>query len=116
MSGEVAVSRLNHTGSKYDNDLLGNVYSTQIKYVYFVDGTTYFNKKISWHRVDSSSYSSHSKTVKRYPKDKKVNVFYNPKNPQTAVLEPGLTSETIFWILFCVLLVTFVLFIMTKYY
>jgi hypothetical protein len=116
MSGEVGSSNLNQTENKYDNDLIGRIYSTQIKYVYFVDGPTYFNKKICWHRFDSSSYSSHSKTVKRYPKDKRVTVFYSPNNPQIAVLEPGLTSETIFWILFCALSVSFVLFIIVKSY
>jgi hypothetical protein len=107
MSGVVGGSKLNNMEVGSDRDR-GYVFTTLIKYTYFVNGKTYSSTKIKWHRVDSSNYNAHSKTVKRYPIGKKVKVFYNPTKPQLAVLEPGVSLESFFWVLFCVVSVSFI--------
>ena len=46
--------------------------------------------KRRWHEVQSSFHRYHDSIARRYPLGKSVIVFYNPKTPQVAVLEPGI--------------------------
>jgi len=64
-------------------------YTLDISYKYVVNGKTYSSKKRRWHEVQSSFHRYHDTIARKYPLGKSVTVFYNPKNPKVAVLEPG---------------------------
>lgn len=65
-------------------------FTLDITYKYVVNGKTYSSKKRRWHEVQSSFHRYHDSIARKYPLGKSVTVFYNPKNPNIAVLEPGL--------------------------
>lgn len=60
-----------------------------VKYQYEVDGSTYEGDRI----IFGSSAELLSSTLDRYPVGATVNVFYNPDNPESAVLQTGSTSS-----------------------
>ena len=66
------------------------MYSADIEYVYEVNSNEYLSKKIKLtdHRSNNKNY--HQKLLEKYELGKEVMVFYNPKKPSIAVLEPGL--------------------------
>ncbi|MCF6366555.1 MAG: DUF3592 domain-containing protein [Bacteroidales bacterium] len=58
-------------------------YLERIYYEYTVNGKSYISNKVSF------SYQNPDATVKRYPKGKKVTVYYSPDDPGFAVLIKG---------------------------
>ena len=77
-------NRFNNQGAK------SIMYSADIEYVYEVNSNEYLSKKIKLtdHRSNNKNY--HQKLLEKYELGKEVMVFYNPKKPSIAVLEPGL--------------------------
>ncbi len=69
-------------------------YFANILYEYEIKGEKYTGKKISYGDYGSSDYDSVKTIVANYPRDKKVDVFYNTINPKEAVLEPGAPLST----------------------
>jgi hypothetical protein len=61
-------------------------YSADVAYQYIVDGTTYRGTTISYAK---GFFDNASTTVNRYPQGSAVDVHYHPKDPATAVLDPG---------------------------
>lgn len=73
--------------SKSDNTTM---YAADIVYSYTVDDEHYSSSRISVMGGGStSSQSSAKKTIKKYARDKKVEVYYDPEFPSISVLEPG---------------------------
>jgi len=66
-------------------------YYTRILYRYTVNNTDYESGKVGFHDAMSTDRKYVKGIVERYPKGKEVTVFYHPKKPGLAVLEPGLT-------------------------
>jgi len=67
------------------------VYSADINYGYKVDSREYVSGKISF--ADYSGPRAHAvQTVEKYPRGKRVQVFYSPGDPSVSVLEPGKTG------------------------
>lgn len=58
----------------------------RIKYEYEIKGKLLINDKVS---LGKNTFAD--ATVKQFPKGKDVTVYYNPKNPQEAVLVQGAT-------------------------
>lgn len=58
-----------------------------VTYEYSVNGVSYGQS-----RIGSGNYGDArpSRSVERYPKDKEVLVYYNPEDPGSALLEPGI--------------------------
>lgn len=67
----------------------------EVTYTYNVDGQSYQSSRITFGAVNKLNAGN---TVARYPKDKPIEVFYNPQKPDQAVLEPGAepTSNLVF--------------------
>ncbi len=66
-----------------------------VKYRYEVDASTYEGDRI----IFGSSAELPSATLDRYPVGATVKVFYNPDNPETAVLQTGSTSSMYLYVI-----------------
>ena len=92
VSGVITSSKVQ---SRRDDD--GASYSSEVIYDYTVDGekmsgeTVYFGDYVS-----SSSRSTASKTVRKYPIGKEIQVYYSPESPDECVIEPGTTWSSYF--------------------
>ncbi len=71
-------------------------YSADISYDYAVGGVEYVNGTVRFGQVNTSSPSDARAMLKKYPVGAPVTVYYNPENPQIAVLEPGVGVATWF--------------------
>lgn len=58
----------------------------EVVYNYNVEGQSYRSSRITFGAVNKLNAR---KTVARYPKGKRIDVFYDPQKPDQAVLEPG---------------------------
>jgi hypothetical protein len=67
------------------------VYYPEIKYEYTVDNQKYIGKKISLASKSHKSKHSAQKIIDKYSLGTNVNVYYNPKKPQDALLVTGVT-------------------------
>ncbi|MCA9263447.1 MAG: DUF3592 domain-containing protein [Planctomycetales bacterium] len=70
-----------------------SVYAPVVIYKYTVDGQNYTNRRVSiWEKKDFGSKRQRdpSGKLKRYPKGMDVTVYYNPANPEEAILEKSL--------------------------
>lgn len=66
------------------------MYSFDVAYDYEVKGHEFTSSNVFFGGNSSSSYSAGAYQVTaRYPEHMKVKVYYDPKNPANAVLEPG---------------------------
>jgi uncharacterized protein DUF3592 len=73
------------------------VYSPQVAYEYMVNGMRYQSNQIAVGAGYSTSiYSMMEAKVARYPVGAPVQVFYNPANPQEAVLEHGTAGGNLY--------------------
>ncbi len=69
-----------------------------VRYRYKVQGRKYESSRIAFGGQRDDSVSA-SWLQNKFPKRSKVNVFYNPNNPEEAVLLTGLRGDNIFSIL-----------------
>ena len=83
--GTIASNRLMGVRfEEYDGDFYTQ-YDAYIRYQYSVNGITY--DSLSINSIETHGYPS--SFASRYPVGKDVVVYYNPKDPSEAVLEPG---------------------------
>ena len=64
-------------------------YGTQVEYEYKVGDQTYISDRLSFREADSPNPQDALKVMNKYRREHEVTVFYDPKNPQEAVLQPG---------------------------
>jgi hypothetical protein len=57
-------------------------------YSYRVDDARFMSSRVSFTAADSTNRADAEQGAARYPVGKAVQVFYNPGDPQQAVLEP----------------------------
>jgi hypothetical protein len=86
--GVISVSRL-QVG--YLKQLKG--YWPDIQYDYRIGGTQYHGTQLSFNRVHLAVQEASQRTLDPYPVGKVLSVYYDPKNPDFAVLVPGLRGE-----------------------
>jgi len=75
----------------------GGTYLAKVMYDFTVNATTFNGKRVAFGDYSSGNSSLARDIVDRYPKGKTVAVYYNQKNPQVCVLEPGIKGQT--WLL-----------------
>lgn len=68
---------------------VGAGYDPKITYEYEVGGISYTGTNLNFSRFRTNSPSQASRTVRKYPTGAAVTIYYNPMNPERAVLEPG---------------------------
>ncbi|MCH9654050.1 MAG: DUF3592 domain-containing protein [Planctomycetes bacterium] len=83
------------------NNSSSSTYTAKVSYHYEVKGAQ-FESETVWFGGDisTSNKSMARETVKKFPVDQKVTVYYNPEDPEIAVLEPGVFKTTYFYYLF----------------
>lgn len=74
---------------EYDGDYYVNI-NGYIRYQYNVDGISYISTAVN--SIDSPFYPY--EIALQYSEGKDVQVYYNPRHPAQAVLEPGWVSST----------------------
>jgi hypothetical protein len=65
------------------------LYEPVVRYRYEVNGEKKESRQIGFLGVRSTSEAAAEKVIAKYPKEAKVTVYYHPKLPHLAVLEPG---------------------------
>ncbi len=65
----------------------------ELTYSYAVDGKKYRGHRIQVFRVSHKLKDDAQRHADRYPVGKEVTVYYNPGDPEDAVLEPGLVPS-----------------------
>ena len=88
VEGRITSSLVDHSTDAEGADS----YSPEVTFVYVEDGRSYESHTI---KFGENSYSSERKAqeiLSRYPMGQTVTVFYDPENPEKAVLEPGVSS------------------------
>jgi len=69
-------------------------YIPNIVYQYQVDGMDFMGDKISFGGTSNSNQTWAYKMRDQYPEGSEVAVYYDPENPQDAVLQPGAKGST----------------------
>jgi hypothetical protein len=93
-------------------------YTPEIKYNYSVNGKEFTSEKIALGIKDSETSISkvYSKSLERFPKDKIVNVYYAPANPENAVLEPGINNGNFLYYVLSIVSALSGIFLITNYF
>ncbi len=86
--GVITVSSLEQG---YFKELKG--YYGNIEYDYSVGDTRYHGTRLSFNKVHLAVEDAWRPVMDRYPVGKPVAVYYDPANPNFAILEPGLHGE-----------------------
>ena len=99
-------TRSTTTGSDIHEGNRNPVSTLILEYSYTVKGRKYKCSNIKFLRGESNNFFIERIIGRKYPVGKKVNVYYNVRNPSEACLEPGLTFGAIlgFLIVFSFLL------------
>jgi hypothetical protein len=84
-----------HHGSKG-----GTSYEPVINYRYAVDGHSFTGIRLRYNSVSSSNYGAASSLVDEHPAGSPLQVYYNPANPQDALLLPGIEGSDFIMVLF----------------
>lgn len=69
-------------------------YRPNILYEYSVDGARYTSKKVAVVGMTSRDQKDIKPILRRYKEGSSVTVYYNPEDPKSAILEPGVTWRT----------------------
>jgi hypothetical protein len=68
-------------------------YGARVVYTYLVDGRRHESNRVSFGRGPLRSEGDITAVVNRYPEGNQVRVYYDPRAPGEAVLEPGMTGR-----------------------
>jgi hypothetical protein len=68
-------------------------YLPEIRYRYQVGPTEYSGSRRSFNTVHLATQAASQRVIDAYPVGKTVAVFYDPKDPASALLEPGIAGD-----------------------
>ena len=97
-SGTVTISRvkfLDRSGSVWTRRRFEG-YLGDVQYRYRVGATEYLGSRLSFGQAHLACAECWQSAIRPYPVAKTVTVYYDPRNPASAVLEPGLVGELVF--------------------
>lgn len=86
VDGRITISSVSESHSSNNNDL---IYTAKVAYEYTVNNVGHVGSTVAFGDYGSSDPAHAGSIVSRYPVGKIVNVYYNPDESQTSVLEPG---------------------------
>jgi hypothetical protein len=96
-SGVITISRvqfLDRSGSVWTRRRFEG-YLGDVQYRYRVGATDYFGSRLSFEQAHVACNECWQSALRPYPVGKTVTVYYDPRNPASAVLEPGLVGEVV---------------------
>ena len=82
-------------------------YGVDIHYLYRIKGQVYFSKRLTFYEWSTRSSQLANQVLNKYRRMQIVPVYYDPQNPENAILEPAIYGDLFFVFIFGVLL-TFV--------
>jgi hypothetical protein len=91
VKGQVIESRVDVTNLEMIKPVL--------RYRYEVGGYSHIGFRVSFSGYGVSK-SAMQQLIKPYPQNSAVNVYYNPQNPSSAVLNNSARSDWLYWFLF----------------
>jgi hypothetical protein len=94
--GTILSSRVKQAG-QYDS----TQYRVAVRYQYVVDGTTYTSRRRAFGLRYSTGRHDARKVADEYSAGTTVTVYYDPKNPKLAALEPGIAVENFIVLAVC---------------
>lgn len=83
VEGEIRESYLGHK----DADDRGEIYEPIVRYKYFVEGSGFLSRKLSWNPRTSRDKEKVQSQIDQYPEGGIATVYYNPADPWEAVLK-----------------------------
>ena len=87
--GEIVSSELESETEQHHHKPI-TTYAAAIRYAYEIEGKAYESDQIQLGGTSETSQPREfERMVERYPKGKRVTVYYDPDDPATATLEPG---------------------------
>ena len=105
-TGEVIASSI-RTETNED----GTVYHADVVYKFVADDQWWEANSVFFGATGESNRPRAAQVVERYPVGERVTVFYNPADPETAVLEPGLTFSSYVSLIIGVLILGIITFV-----
>jgi hypothetical protein len=75
------------------------IYEAEVTYTYTVDGRPYRSQRIAFGHTSGRDESAIARALERYRQGREVLVYYDPRNPQLAVLEPSTSGVNKEWFL-----------------
>lgn len=96
----VATGQITHSEVSTHGGSKKTTFGVDIQYRYDVAGRSFEGRRFRYDDVASSNFAWAQEVVAAHPVGAQTTVFYNPKNPQDAVLSPGLSGEDLMWFLF----------------
>lgn len=91
-----------------DRDSDGNSYKVIVSYVYQVNGKEYTHDKLAFGYAGSSGRDSHEEIMHKIQSEDRVEVRYDPNDPQNAVLSYGFHRSIQLFLVFGVTWLLFV--------
>ena len=74
-------------------------YKAQVTYTFAANGQTYTGERVMFGDARSSSMAKEERVVAQYVQGAPVEVFYNPQQPQEAVLERRTSGTTLTYLI-----------------
>ncbi len=94
-------------------------YSPAVSYSYDVDGTTYSSDLLGFIRVWTDDESGAHGIARRYPVGQTITVYYDPGDPSRAVLDPGVSLNSMLSLLFglaWIAIMTFAMYVISRFF
>jgi hypothetical protein len=96
VEGEITRSRIT---THHDSEG-GTTYGADLEFTYRVGGAAYTSDKYRYGEMSSSDRSLAAGIVRAHPVGSAAAVYYNPRNPSDAILQPGIAGQDLMLALF----------------